>query len=227
MDLCSLLKYNGRVMPDLKTICRTCKQMDDTLKPRKIINSMPDIDLWIVCENGKIEETKEKLLYLFASSQMTPSDINPVQTIEDIGEITSDLKAGIIPRKWLPLDTHIIDYDTFYTLIEQLPAIIEEAKRTGKIPYLPIHPFSLRKKWQQDDEPYNFVQDFLLSLTDFDFEINLKQVLEKTREILAKTYTIDELYEIMLSSGPESVVRRQKTKQLESSFKERIKSWKS
>lgn len=220
------LGENGITMPDLKTICKPCPNMDDSLKPRKLINRLPDIDLWIICAKDKIEETKEQLQWLFYSQGMIPSDIDPVHTIEEVGEITEDLKNGKMPSKWLPLDTHIIDYETFYSLIEQLPEIIKKAKETGKIPYLPIHPFSLRKKWQQDDEPYNFVQDFLLSLTDYNFEQNLKVALEKTREILSKTYTIDELYEIMLSCGPESVVRRQKTKQLELCFRERIQSWK-
>lgn len=220
------LGENGTKMPDLKAICRPCHNIDDALKPRKLINRLPDIDFWLVCETGKIEETKEKLLQLFTEQGMFPSDIDPIQTIEEVGEITADLKKGIMPTKWLPLDVHIIEYDTLYKLIQELPSILAEAKTTGKVPYLPIHPLSLRKKWQQDDEPYNFVLDFLLSLTDYDFEPSLKQVLEQTREILAKTYTIDELYEIMLSSGPESVARRQQTKQLELAFKERIKSWK-
>ena len=220
------LSENGITMPDLKTICIPCQNMDNSLKPRKLINRLPDIDLWIVCEKSKVEETKEKLQLLFASQGMIPSDIDPVQTIEEVGEITEDLKKGIMPTKWLPLDTHIIDYETLYELINKLPEVLAQAKQEGKIPYLPIHPYSLRKKWQQDDQPYNFVQDFLLSLTDYDFEPNLKTALERTREILAKTYTIDELYEIMLSSGPESVVRRQQTKQLELCFRERIKSWK-
>ena len=220
------LSKNGTKMPDLKTICKPCQQMDDELKPRKLINRLPDIDLWIVCPKDKIEETKIKLLELFQSQNMIPSDINPVQTIEDVAEIVDNISQGIMPKKWLPLDTHIIDYETLIALIKQLPQILLEAKQTGQIPYLPIHPYSLRKKWQQDDQPYNFVQDFLLSLTDFNFEPTLKGALEETRKILAKTYTIDELYEIMLSSGPESVVRRQKTKQLEQCFRERIQSWK-
>lgn len=220
------LSENGTKMPDLKTICKTCHKMDDSLKPRKLINRLPDIDLWIVCNKDQVEETKRLLTQLFKEHNMIPSDIDPVHTIEEVGEIVNDIKRGIMPNKWLPLDTHIIDYETFIKLIEQLPQVLLEAKKTGKIPYLPIHPFSLRKKWQQDDEPYNFVQDFLLSLTDFNFEPTLKAALEETRKILAKTYTIDELYEIMLSSGPESVVRRQKTKQLQLCFKERIQSWK-
>ena len=224
---CALcLSQNGPTMPDLKTICKPCHNMDDQLKPRKLINRLPDIDLWLVCENDKVEEAKKLLVDLFTQQGMIPSDIDPVHTIEELGEITEDLKKGIMPSKWLPLDTHIIDYNTFISLINQLPQVLLEAKKTGKIPYLPIHPYSLRKKWQQDDEPYNFVQDFLLSLTDFNFEPTLKGALEETRRIIAKTYTIDELYEIMLSAGPESVVRRQKTKQLELCFKERIKSWK-
>ena len=220
------LSENGITMPDLKTICIPCQNMDNALKPRKLINRLPDIDLWIVCPKDRVEETKERLSLLFASQDMIPSDINPVHTIEDVAEITEDLKKGIMPSKWLPLDTHIIDYETLYKLINKLPEILKTAKESGEIPYLPIHPFSLRKKWQQDDQPYNFVQDFLLSLTEYDFEPNLKTALERTREILANTYTIEELYAIMLACGPESVVRRQQTKQLELCFKERIQSWK-
>lgn len=221
------LKENSTKMPDLKTICKPCTNMDDALKPRKLINRLPDIDLWIICPKDKVEKTKIQLVELFKKQNMIPSDIDPVHTIEEVEEIVDNLKKNIMPTKWLPLDTHIIDYETFIELINKLPQILIETKKKGKIPYLPIHPYSLRKQWQQDDEPYNFVQDFLLSLTDFGFEPTLKGVLEETRKIIAKTYTIEELYEIMLSSGPESVVRRQQTKQLQSCFQERIKSWKN
>ena len=220
------IKENGTKMPDLKTICKPCSQMDNALKPRKLINRLPDIDLWLVCPKSQVEETKIKLIELFKEQNMIPSDIDPVQTIEDVEEIVNDITQGLMPSKWLPLDTHIIDYETFIELIKKLPQILIDAKKTNKIPYLPIHPQSLRKQWQQDDEPYNFVQDFLLSLTDFNFEPTLKGALEETRKIIAKTYTIDELYEIMLSSGPESVVRRHETQQLQLCFQERIKSWK-
>lgn len=221
------LSTKGSTMPDLKTICKTCPNMDDGLKPRKIINRLPDIDFWLVCEDHRVEEAKLLLESLFKENNMYPSDINPLKTIDELKTITKDLKNDTMPSKYLPLDVHIINYSTFLKLIEKVPEVLINAKNNNKTPYLPIHPFSLRKKWQQDDEPYNFIQDYLLSITDFNFEPTLKNILTITRTIIANTYTIDELYEIMLSSGPESVVRRHQTKELKLRFEERIKSWKN
>lgn len=52
----SCLKRNYEIMPDLKIICKPCPNMIDSLKPRKIINRLPDLDMWLVCEDGKVEE---------------------------------------------------------------------------------------------------------------------------------------------------------------------------
>lgn len=33
--------------------------MNDKLKPRKIINRLPDLDMWLVCEDGCVEKHKK------------------------------------------------------------------------------------------------------------------------------------------------------------------------
>ena len=58
-ESCLIRKYSQ--MPDLKTICKPCPNMIDELKPRKIMNRLPDIDMWIVCEDGGISEAEAEM----------------------------------------------------------------------------------------------------------------------------------------------------------------------
>lgn len=41
----SCLERNYDIMPDLKIVCKPCPNMIDSLKPRKIINRLPDLDM--------------------------------------------------------------------------------------------------------------------------------------------------------------------------------------
>lgn len=225
-DCASCLLKNGDSMPDLKQICNSCPNMDDELKPRKVINRLPDLDMWTVCDERQIEKAKLYLLKAFAQNNMYPSDIDPLRTLKDIKEITEAIKNGTLPDKMLPLDSHIIAYKTLTSLIEQVPGVLEKTKRTGEVPYLPIHPESYRKVWQKDDVPYNYVYDYLSSFTDFNFAPDLKEALTDTRSFIASKFTPDELYNFLLMAGPESARKRFETPQLEKCFKERIKTWK-
>jgi len=220
------LEQFQHIMPDLKQICKPCPNIDHEFKPRKVLNRLPDIDLWSVCEDERIFSIKDELSNLFNYYGMYTSDTDPLKTMDDIIEIVEQLKNGIIPTKKLPLDSHIIGYIELYNLIEQVPYILKKAKNSGEIPYLPIHPLSLRKTWQYDDTPYNFIHDYLSSLTQFNFTDELNSLLNETREYIASNYSFEELYDFLITSGPESVLRRHRTKELKDRFKERIESWK-
>lgn len=220
------LQKNYKDMPDLKKICRPCPNMDNELKPRKIINRLPDIDIWMVCEDKNIVNAKDSLINLFNEYNLQPSDIDPIRTIHDLEEIKNDLYEGNMPTKYLPIDAHIINYNTLYSLIKQVPSVLEQSKENNCIPYLPIHPLSYRKVWQYDDTAYNFIHDYLSSLTEFNLDNDLMKVLCKTRNLIANSYSIEELYNYLIASGPESVKRRHKTLELKNRFNERIDSWK-
>lgn len=213
-------------MPDLKSICKPCPHIDKELKPRKIINRLPDIDMWMVCKDGYIDVAKDELSALFYQYNIHPSDIDPIQTIDDMSKIAEDLKNGIMPTKQLPLDAHIIGYETIASLIEQVPTILQQATEENKIPYLPIRPLSYRKVWQYDDEAYNFIYDYLSAFTEFSFEDSLQQTLTKTRSIVASSYSFDQLYDFLIASAQDSNKRRFKTLELKDRFRERIESWK-
>lgn len=220
------LSHRYDSMPDLKQICKPCPNMDPELKPRKILTRMPDIDMWMVCDKNRLAESKDVLTTLLTAHHMHPSDIEPIESIEGINEIANQLSLGIMPERMLPLDAHIIDYQTFYSLIEEVPYALKQANKDGCVPYLPIHPLSYRKVWQYDDTAYNFIYDFLSSLTEFNFEGNLKEVLVETRRLIAKSYTFEQIYDYVIQSGPASTARRYETPQMKKRLRERVDTWK-
>lgn len=221
---CLLTK--GHNMPDLKQICKPCPRINNELKPRKVINRLPDIDMWMVCADDYIELAKESLVQVFDKLNMHTSDVNPVQTIADIQEIADNIEMGKMPQKFLPLDIHIIPYSQFSKLIDEMPYAIESFKDSEEMPYLPIHPISLRKKWQYDDTAYNFVLDFMYSLTPFNFENDLQNKLDFSRKIIGKLYSQEQLMELLNRVSPDSVKRRFENEILIKSYERRIKSWK-
>lgn len=213
-------------MPDLKQICKPCPNMEKELKPRKVINTLPDVDMWMICEDGKLEEAQEQLARLLARHNIFTSDVDPLKTIKDMTEIVQNIKDGIMPKKFLPIDAHIMEYSAMQELISQVPDALREARENKEKPYLPIHPKPYRKIWQYDDEAYNFISDFLASFTEFDVPDQLDQQIQFTRRIIAKQFTPHELYDFFLESTNDANRRRFGEQALRQRFFDRVTSWK-
>lgn len=220
------LSKNGDTMPDLKQICKPCPNQFFELKPRKVLNRLPDIDMWMICEDSKVEEAKEKMVKLFDSFDMHTSDVNPVKTIIEIDEIAKDLSAGKMPNKMLPLDIHIIEFSKMKSLISSMPFVLLDAMTNDKKPYLPIHPHSLRKTWQKDDEAYNFVLDYMYTLTPFNWMEDLQSMLTFSRYIISLTFSESDMETILHKVTSPSVEKRFENATLQNRYKERVKSWK-
>lgn len=77
----SCLERNYEIMPDLKIVCKPCPNMLDSLKPRKLINRLPDLDMWLVCEDGKVEQAQEEL-FDFLTQAATPANFRRFQEHE-------------------------------------------------------------------------------------------------------------------------------------------------
>ena len=212
-------------MPDLKQICKPCPQIKDSIKPRKVINRLPDIDMWMICADDKIEEAKVGLVKLFENYDMHTSDIDPVRTINDMEDIVSDLETGKMPSKKLPLDIHIIEYSKFSSLLDEIPFSLLDATEKKTVPYLPIHPISLRKTWQYDDVAYNFVLDYLLSIHPFNWEEKLEKKYAISKRFVVSSFTNKDLIEILHSVAPDSVERRFQTPQLKKRYESRVELW--
>lgn len=222
------LSEKGNQLPDLKQICKPCPQVDDQIKPRKVLNRLPDLDHFFVAKSEDVPAIANMLEKFFKQQNLHTSDVDPIQTIYDVLEIADDLKHGRMPSKNLPLDAHIIDYQTLYSLICQTPDMLDYANRHNQAPYLPIHPISLRKTWQKDDTAYNFVWDYLASFTAYNFEPKLQQALSETRYYIATKYSFNQIYDFLLKAAPEPQQRRYKsTPKLAEILKERIESWKN
>lgn len=216
----------GDKMPDLKQICYRCTKIEKELRPRKVINRLPDIDIWMICEDDKVEFAKQEIQDKLLKNNIYPSDINPIKTIEDVFEITSSIESGQMPTKNLPLDIHIVKYSEILALINYVPGIIAESIAHNAIPFLPIHPISLRKRWQYDDTPYNFILDFLLSFTPLEIDKSLSNAINESRSKITSYLSIAELNQILLAVSPDSVKRRLRTKEMQNRYESRIKSWK-
>lgn len=220
------LEEKYRDMPDLKKICKPCPNILNELKPRKLINRLPDIDMWIICKDGKVEEVEEQLAKLLEEFNMRTSDVNPILAIDDVGKISEMIGKGEAPKKFLPMDVHIMEYSKMKELIKEVPKILRTAKQEEKVPYLPIQPKSYRKTWQYDDEAYNFIYDYLSAFTPFNFTEELQTILENSRKEVATQNTKEELLDFLLKSATKANFRRFQSMELEKIFLNRIESWK-
>lgn len=222
----SCLKTKYSEMPDLKKICKPCPNMNDKLKPRKIINRLPDLDMWLVCEDGCVEKAQEELSILLEKYKMNTSDVNPISSLEDVSQISKSLKRGILPKIFLPIDAHIIEYSKLKGLIEKVPETLNTAIQNEIKPYLPIHPKSYRKQWQYDDEAYNFIYDFLSAFTAFNFPEELQQSLNNSRLKVINEHTSTELFDFLMQSANKATFRRFQSMELEERFLKRVEEWK-
>lgn len=221
------LKTTGQNMPDLKKICNNCDKVDSELRPRKIINRLPDLDLWFICDDGLIDTSKEFLKYILERNNIFPSDIAVVETIENVREISQAISEDKIPNKYLPLDIHIIGLDEMIRLVERIPLQIMKYLDGIDKAYLAIWPESLRKTWARDDMPYNFIFDFLFSFTPIEIEGELKERILTTRNTLASMLEPEKFEELLAEISPPSVKRRFENPQLKRVYSERYKNWRS
>ncbi len=215
---------NGKDMVDLKQICGPCLMQFPDLKPRKVLNRLPDVDMWMICEDGKVDEAKTELIRLFDEALMNTSDVDPIATIKDVSQIVEDLGNGIMPEKMLPLDVHIIECSKMKQLMLQMPWTLHYAMVRENSPYLPINPYSLRKEWQNNDT-YNFVLDFMYTLTPFDWDEELERSLDYTRNVISLCFSTEDIESILHKVASPVVERRFENKQLQDCYKRRIKSW--
>lgn len=220
------LSINYSRLPDLKTVCKPCPRSAKELKPRKIMNRLPDIDMWLICKDGCVSQAEKELSEVLHSFHMFPSDKEPLASIKDVCEISEMIRKGIAPKKYLPIDSHIIEYSVIKDLINETPGELIKARASGDIPFLPILPKSFRKVWQYDDEAYNFIYDYLSAFTPFGFSQDLEQALNESREKVVSEFMPEELFDFLLHSATSGNFQRFQSPELERIFLRKMESWK-
>ena len=156
---------------------------------------------------------------------MDTSDKDPVFSIEQVIKISQSLKNGQLPRKFLPIDTHIIEYSELIRIIKTVPRELAEGKEKEAIPFLPIAPRSYRKDWQYDDEAYNFIFDYIASFTPFGIDKELQELIDETRKEIVTNYDNEDLFDTIIKAGRKSTERRFKTIELKERFFDRMNEW--
>lgn len=146
--------------------------------------------------------------------------------IENVHQISQDISNGKMSNIYLPLDVHIIGISELKNLIDLLPVQIMKYINGEDKAYLPIWPESLRKKWGKDDEPYNFIFDFIYSFTPMEMDYSLNKSICDTRKVLATM--LEGGFENLLDDvcSP-AVKRRNKNQQLQQVYKDRYQSWRN
>ena len=219
------LKNNLESMPDLKYICKRCKNMDNDFKPRKVITRIPDMDYWIIIDDSYVDQAKDEIIEILKNNNLSTSDTNPINTINDFYEIALDIKNEKMPSKYLPVDIHLINYNLLCECINNINSKIDSFIKINKIPYFPIHTQALRKKWQYDEEACDFIHDYLYSFTEYDIDDNLSNMLYNSRRELVNKYTNEELYNMVIDTGKDFVIRRQENIDLQNILNNRINKW--
>lgn len=224
------LSINGSKMPDLKCFCKSCDRIEDQLKPRKVINRLPDLDIWMICQDDQFDNAKSALEKNLYKKNMKTSDNDVLGTVRDVASISLSLANGVFPDKWLPLDIHILKESEFFDVLSKVSSEIFNSINEGTKPYVAIWPDSLRKTWQKDDTPYNFIFDFLFSLTPLDMDSSIRNKIDQVRNSIAlmlKKFNSDEnvASNLLFAISSDATKRRFENSQLQKVYEGRLKKW--
>lgn len=204
------------ILPDLKRFCKPCDVTE--LKPREVFKRMPDLDFWIIVEKNspQIEQLAEALL---RKEGFYTSDEAIYPALQEITEVMQTLNDGSMPSARLPIDLHIVDEATMIQLMNDVPVQLQQHDDA----FVPISPRSLHVEWEDTDTPYNFVKDFLFSMTPYGWSDELESTLALTRR-QAKDI-IGDTAVTRVSALAEKEARQLATPGLRDSLKLRIASW--
>ncbi|MBQ8451832.1 MAG: hypothetical protein IJ538_03550 [Clostridia bacterium] len=215
------------VLQNLKERCYVCTFIKKEVSPRKIINRLPDMDMWYVADDDKIQQLTTNIYDSMFKLNLYPSDISPMRTINDMVEIVESLRNGESPEHFLPIDVHVVGRNYLKGLIKQIPEVFNAAYKMNTIPYIPISPYSLRRGWEKkDSDPYNFVYDFLFSFSSMGLDPELTELVDDVRYEIATKYDFDYLLETVRRHSPLDE-RRLNQKELVAVLKRRIELWKN
>ena len=207
-------------LPDLKKYCKPCDSVD--FKPRDIFKALPDLDYWVVVDDApeiKLRQQEKEIQECAQAAAFESSDRNIIQTLETTKYAMETVLRGIRPGAILPVDMHIVTKTDLLNCLSSTPNAIQAGNAVK------IAPRSLHKTWENTSKPYDFVKDFLFSLTPHTWKDNeLLEALSSTRR---------EVYDLVADDPIKAVSDRaeKEKRQLEAPgvarcLRERIKSWK-
>lgn len=198
-------------LPDLKTICKGCSLT--SLKPREVLKTIPDID-----QISVIRSVDDKTLKLVEKSLKnagyTQSDISILNSIQETLEVLRSFEENKKPTKKLPIDFHIISFDSFSEKLK----LIEK----GEKPFVDV--FSLRSGWVKYDLPIWF--DFIFSAKEIGYvDPELLGLIKKVRKSIVTNFDVESIITDLAHFSPRAgrILEDENVKNI---LKEKLESWK-
>lgn len=198
-------------LPDLKKFCKPCPITG--LKPRGIFKALPDLDYWVIAE----EDSRDYRLRLqdnLSRIGFFPSDPNIGASLADIDYVLNSYKKPeysngervYAPR--FPIDLHVITEEDFSHLTNTVKEKMNEYARDSSIDCsVPVSPYSLHTVWERPDEPYDFTNDFLFSLTLHEESASsIKEMFDSLKQSIEQKLSHDDIINIL--SRNEALKRR-------------------
>lgn len=205
-------------LPDLKTYCKPCKQVD--FKPRDIFKALPDLDFWVIVdpETETLDRTEEIIRDRVEAAGFYASDSNVSQAVDSTLYVMRTLQRGHMPSARLPLDLHVVTKQEILACINEAPRALAQGET------IPISPRSLHVRWEDTDEPYDFLKDFLFSLTAQDWQDeDLWRSLRDARHS-AKSLVGDDIVQAVAERAPKEA-RQLESPEIQQCLRNRIAEW--
>jgi len=198
-------------LTDLISVCKNCSLVGEEIKPRKILATIPDLDMLLILKdvNEAILEKVKNILHFTGYKQ---SDISIKDSFRNTKKVLEDLKNNKESTSKLPVDLHVLTYTQFIDIISQ---ITKGEKSRIKCP-------ALHMIWEKHDLQIWF--DFVFSMQEIDVTPELREVLLKSRKELKGYWGEDKLVDAIKNYYPR-IQRIFQTKEVEIALRDKIKKW--
>lgn len=196
---------------DLISVCNNCKLVGEEIKPRKILATIPDLDMLVIL-NEADQATLEKVQGILHSKDYKQSDISIKDSFRNTKKVLEDLKNNKESTSKLPIDLHVLTGSQFKEIASR---IAKGEKSRIKCP-------ALHMTWENHDLQIWF--DFVFSMKEIDLTSELREVLLKSRKMLKESWGEDNLVDAIKNYYPR-IQRIFETKEVEIALRDKIKTW--
>lgn len=205
-------------LPDLKTFCKPCDSVD--FKPRDIFKALPDLDFWVIVDpQDEPLETIEKIVEeRVENAGFYTSDRDVAQAVDSTLFVMRTLQRGNTPTARLPLDLHVVTKDQLLACMNEVPQALAQ-KVT-----VPITPRSWHVEWEDADAPYDFVKDFLFSMTAQDWQDEDLWASLRTARHSARALIGDNIVAAVSAAAPKEA-RQLESPEVQDCLKRRVAEW--